>query len=88
MFEILGEEFNLFYTLVLVGLVLAAYFYLFRTPSSPPPRPLTIRPVAQSPTARTSGPNPPRQRPPETIPPDTVRTFLCVIVSVIDCEMV
>lgn len=72
--EILGEEFNLFYTLVLVGLVVAAYFYLFRSP--PPPPPIKVKPVEikRTNTAATD-------RPKEVIPPDTViLLFFCYFV--------
>lgn len=62
MFEILGEEFSLFYTLLLVGLVVAAYFYLFRPP--PPPPPIKVKPVEIKPVVKP----PPKQ---EVIPADT-----------------
>jgi hypothetical protein len=66
MLEILGEEFNLFYTLVLVGLVAAAYFYLFRSP--PPKSPGRDQRIVVSPPVQPKT----IKKPPEVIPADTV----------------
>lgn len=58
------EEFNLFYTLALVGLFVVAYLYLNRAP--PPPPKLKITPVEN--IIRV----PPKVKPPDVIPADTV----------------
>jgi NADPH-ferrihemoprotein reductase len=63
MFEILGEEFNLTYTLVLVSLVMAAYWFLFKPPQ-----------IQKTHTVRAPIPEiikPPPPNPVEVIPPDT-----------------
>jgi len=63
MVALLGEEFNLFYTLVLVALVAAAYFYLLRPP--PPPKQIVV-PIEKPRTAPKTD-----KKPAEVIPEDT-----------------
>lgn len=52
-----GEEFSLVYTLVLVAMVVAAYFYLFNSPSPPPPRPINTTPILDKKTTSSPVPN-------------------------------
>lgn len=72
MLGILGEEFSLTYTLVLLALGLVAYFFLFK-PAPPPP------PIKVIPKAAETIKQPARQKPADVIPPDTVCCLLLLL---------